>query len=186
MSRTFLLVAALGLFSSVQALGQSVPPIPTGLEIDCVTSNSVEIAWKTAASTTGIYVERAEGIGPFQRVGDSTNCVCGTQNEFDWWDLTAQPGRQYFYRVQAYNRGHKGAYATSAYSNIAVANTPAAVTAIQQPSVNDSIRCAGTGYNALADYCYDGGLGADPLRHIDSACCEEIRAQVKAANGHRR
>lgn len=111
-------------FNNAQARAQSTPPTPTGLEIDCVTNGSVELGYVLSAASTGVYIERAEGAGSFVRIDSVSGCTCSGQNSWDYFDQTVVPGKQYFYRIQAYNSKH-GSIAVSSYSNVVVVNTPA-------------------------------------------------------------
>ncbi len=97
---------------------------PTGLTATAVSSSQIDLTWQdNSANETGFQVQR--------RVAGSTNWVqiaTTATNATAFSNTGLQPNTTYHYRVQAFN-----ATESSAFSNQAMATTPASIT-LQAPT----------------------------------------------------
>jgi hypothetical protein len=119
-------IAAILMILVSRSQAWAAPSAPFDLEVECATATAVELGWSIRTNSTGVALERAEGLENFRVVGTMPACICGGLYQFDYYDMLVQPGKQYFYRARAFDTlpGGKGA-SYSPYSNIVVINTPA-------------------------------------------------------------
>jgi len=98
-------------FKPAIAAPQLIPPsAPSSLAAESSTSTSIQLDWLTHGSASGIAIERRIATTTYAeiaRVGGAIEL---------YFDIGLVTGKQYSYRIRAYNRrGHKYAYST--YSN---------------------------------------------------------------------